>query len=105
MIRGRDIYGPGFWKGGPGRPAPWGWWGAWGGHCWLYPWLPRRWWAYPWAYLAASTVPSWWPWGAGAGEAEFLKLQAEVLKTQLEQVQTRLSQLESQAKKEANQGE
>ncbi|MGB9866692.1 MAG: DUF5320 domain-containing protein [Bacillota bacterium] len=104
MVRGRDIYGPGFWKGGPG-PAPWGWWGTWGGYCRLYPWLPRRWWAYLGVQLPGATPAPWWPWVAGTREADFLKRQAELLKGELEQVQNRLAQLESQTKKDNDKGE
>ncbi len=91
MPRGRFFFGPGFWKGGPG---PWfGGWGAGNPYPWcrFFPWLPRRWWAYPGAY------PWWVPGPGGASlqaEADFLKQQASFLQQQLEAINTRLKELE-----------
>ncbi|NPV28841.1 MAG: DUF5320 domain-containing protein [Firmicutes bacterium] len=102
MPRGRFYFGPGFWKGGPG-PAPWAGGCWWAGNpypfCRFFPWLPRRWWAYP-GYAAgwgAYPGPGWAP-GPGAAypqdEAEFLKQQAGFLQQQLDQINARLKDLE-----------
>ncbi|MGB9791362.1 MAG: DUF5320 domain-containing protein [Thermacetogeniaceae bacterium] len=93
MPRGRHFFGPGFWKGGPG-PAPWA--GGWGGgnpspFCRFFPWLPKRWWAYPGAGYGAGWMP-----GPPAGvpdEATVLKQQAEFLRQQLDAINKRLGEL------------
>ncbi|HHV79016.1 MAG TPA: DUF5320 domain-containing protein [Firmicutes bacterium] len=92
MLRGRDIYGPGFWKGGPGVP---GWM-----NCRLYPWLPRRWWAYVPAFAGTVGVPAWAPWWQGnvpQNEADFLRTQAEILRAELNDVEKRLSRIEGRS--------
>ena len=65
MPRGRNFFGPGFWKwnvfswpyfgygfwgwgGGRGNPFPF---------CRWFPWLPRWWWATPYASYYTSTIP------------------------------------------------
>jgi len=103
MPRGRFYFGPGFWKGGPG-PASWAG-GGWGRgnpspFCRFFPWLPRRWWAYPGAAFGAGQLPG--PWAAGQGqdvaqdEAAFLKQQAGFLQQQLNEINKRLGELEEQ---------
>lgn len=98
-MRGRNFFGPGFWKGGPG-PAG-------GGRglgmgrgmgnrspfCRFLPWLPRRWWAVPgrgagapgpWAAQQAQGV-SW-------GEADALQEQAGYLRRLLDEINRRLGE-------------
>ncbi|MEW6725046.1 MAG: DUF5320 domain-containing protein [Bacillota bacterium] len=89
MRRGRDYYGPGFWKGGPG---PWG--GQGGGlrgnpnpNCRLYPWLPRRWW------VGGAAAPMPYP-TEPASEKEHLRMMANSLRQQLEATEKRLSEFE-----------
>ncbi|MGE5485285.1 MAG: hypothetical protein ACM3X4_09735 [Ignavibacteriales bacterium] len=103
MLRGRDIYGPGFWKGGAGGPGYGGpGFGGRGGfqssNCRLYPWLPRRWWAY--APLAAGVagLAAWGPWrqarqGGPLDEASILGLRADSLRAELSEVEKRLSEM------------
>lgn len=120
-MRGRNYFGPGFWKGGPG-PAPWAGGGGGGGrgnpypYCRFYPWLPRRWWAYPnwnWdeagalpvgesipaapygGYYPNAPVPQGYP-----NEMEFLKEQAGFLTEQLNAINSRLSELEQKKEDE-----
>jgi ferredoxin len=47
-MRGRGWFGRGSWGWGRGNPHPF---------CRLYPWLPRRWWAAPYAHPHAVTIP------------------------------------------------
>ncbi|MDD2359504.1 MAG: DUF5320 domain-containing protein [Syntrophaceticus schinkii] len=113
MMRGREYYGPGFWKGGPGP--------AWGGRgrgqgrglgrgnpspfCRFFPWLPRRWWAasggVPGPRAAAPEgVPG--PWAAAPtqgeewNEADVLKEQASFIQQRLNEINKRLEELEGQ---------
>lgn len=103
MVRGRDVYGPGFWKGGPGWPGwasgtGWGGGAGWagGGSCRLYPWLPRRWWAYAPASAGAAAPASWAP----LDEKELLQRQADFLKAELSDVERRLSELKGPSVKD-----
>jgi len=100
-MRGRDLYGRGFWKGGPGpagrgrgmgrgrgNPSPF---------CRFFPWLPRRWWA---AEEVGSAVPG--PWAAAPvpaedwDEAGALKKQASYLQQLLDRINKRLGELGEQ---------
>lgn len=110
-MRGRNYFGPGFWKGGP---AP-----AWGGRglgmglgkgnpspfCRFYPWLPRCWRA------ASEGVPGPWgavpegipePWAAAPtqgeewNEADVLIEQASFIQHRLDEINKRLEELEGQ---------
>ena len=47
-MRGRSWFGRGYWRWGRGNPYPF---------CRFYPWLPRRWWATPYAGQYAATIP------------------------------------------------
>ncbi|MDZ7262072.1 MAG: DUF5320 domain-containing protein [candidate division KSB1 bacterium] len=120
MPRGRNFFGPGFWwRGYYGYPY-WGW----GGgnpfpFCRNFPWLPRWWWATPYAGQFASTIPYYF--GAGyyptfpgypAGgsfygmpptltpeqELEFLRNEAGIIKQQLEEINNRIKELEKPQK-------
>lgn len=109
-MRGRNYFGPGFWKGGPGR--------AWGGRgrgqgpglgrgigrgrgrgnpspfCRFFPWLSRRWWS------ASGSVPG--PWAAAPtqgeewNETEVLKEQASFIQQRLDDINKRLEELDEQ---------
>ncbi|HEX76006.1 MAG TPA: hypothetical protein G4O12_05405 [Dehalococcoidia bacterium] len=55
-------YGMGWF--GWGRGRGWGW--GWGNHypfCRNFPWLPRWWWATPYANQYAATIPYYWGYG------------------------------------------
>lgn len=107
MMRGRNYFGPGFWKGGPGRVGE----GGGGGRgnsapfCRFFPWLPRRWWA------ASGGIPGPWgaaperafgPWvaapaqGEAWNEADVLKEQASFVQQRLDEINKRLKDLEGQ---------
>jgi ferredoxin len=47
-MRGRGWFGRGYWGWGRGNPYPF---------CHFYPWLPRRWWATPYAGQYVATTP------------------------------------------------
>jgi len=99
MPRGRNYFGPGFWKGGPGS-APWAG-GGWGGgnpspFCRFFPWLPRRWWAFPGAGYGAGWAPGQWSQGQVPDEATVLKQQSDYLQQQLNEINKRLGELEGQ---------
>ncbi|MCL6451441.1 MAG: DUF5320 domain-containing protein [Acetobacteraceae bacterium] len=72
MVRGRDVYGPGFWKGGPG---PWG-----------QGWRPG--WCRGLGWRAA-----WSRWPDAEDEAEWLKWRERMLKRELDDVGRRLKEL------------
>ncbi|MGB4503546.1 MAG: DUF5320 domain-containing protein [Syntrophaceticus sp.] len=111
MMRGRNYFGPGFWKGGPGpawegRGCSQGW-GLGRGNpspfCRFFPWLPRRWWAAsgnasgPWAAAPEDVAGPWaatpTP-GEGWKEADVLKEQASFLQQQLDEINKRLEELD-----------
>jgi len=51
-MRGRGWFGQGYRSWGRGNPYPF---------CRFYPWLPRRWWATPYAGYYAGTIPYGYP--------------------------------------------
>ncbi|HDM78691.1 MAG TPA: hypothetical protein ENG51_19855 [Deltaproteobacteria bacterium] len=116
MPRGRNFFGPGFgWRGLYSYPS-WGWGGNPFPFCRNFPWLPRWWWATPYASYYAATIPGYGaggyypgsysafsPWSgfygppasmASGQEADFLRDQARVLNQQLEEIKKRIEELE-----------
>ena len=90
MSRGRGFgRGYGFSERGLGNSYP---------YCRWYPWLPRRWWAYP-AYTQPSTLPQAPPSGAPLPiyskeqERQMLTQQVQILEGQLETIRKRLEEI------------
>ena len=123
MPRGRNIFGPGFWwRGWYGYPYG----GGWGGgnpfpFCRNFPWLPRWWWATPYAAQCAATIPSFFGSGyfpaypsfpAGSGwygtppgmmpeqGLDFLRDQAQTISQQLEEINKHIKELEKPQKQQ-----
>ncbi len=95
MSRGRNWYGPGFWKEPGWHPGAGGFRGGWYGRGpgwgpgWCHGWNPCQWW-FPGPYFNPNLPGT-------EDEKAFLKEQQEQLKGELNEVEQRLNELEEES--------